>query len=336
MRYALAFIAVLVAASTYGQVKEVISGYSHFQVTLNEDTIDFVVADTSLLEAKPVLLFCQGSQPVPLFIDFGDQRVAPVTLNNFDLDRMRTNYHVVVISMPKTPVKASLEHLNRSYNYVTDPASEYSYDPAYVAADHLDNYVNRANRVIEFLLQQKWVDASELVVAGHSQGSRVAVGIASSNKHVTKLGLFGYNPLRRVDQAIWAYRKQAQHGEITWQQADSLQQEEYEFYKQVLNDDSVAANPALRSWRSFSTSTVSELSHLKIPVYIAFGSEDNVAEYCDLLPLYFAETNKTDYVLKRYPNLEHNFFPLDEHFRPDYANGMWKEVMNVFVDWSLR
>jgi pimeloyl-ACP methyl ester carboxylesterase len=336
MRYALACIILQTTVTAFAQMKGTIAGYSHFQVTLQDDTIDFVVASTSLTEEKPVLLFCQGSQPVPLFIDFGDERIAPVTLNNFDLDRMKENYHVVVISMPKTPVKVSPQHLNRSYNYVTDPASEYSYDPAYVAADHLDNYVNRANRVIEFLLQQKWVDASELVVAGHSQGSRVAVAVAHSNKEVTKLGLFGYNPMRRVDQAVWAYRKQAQHGEITWEQADSLQQTEYEFYKQVLNDDSLAVNPALRSWRSFSTSSITELSNLKIPVYIAFGSLDNVAEYCDLLPLYFAETNKTDYVLKRYPNLEHNFFPLDANFRPDHANGKWKEVMNAFIDWSLQ
>lgn len=336
MKYLLALISILSSIPSFGQLKGTISAYSHFQVTLKEDTVEFVVADTSLTEAKPVLLFCQGSQPVPLFIDFGEQGIVPIPLNNFDLDRMKAHYHVVVISMPKTPVIVSQEHLNHSYNYVTDPSSEYSYDPEYVAADYLENYVDRANRVIEFLREQKWVDGSELVVAGHSQGSRVAVALADANRNVTRLGLFGYNPMRRVDQMIWAYRKQAQNGEITWEKADSLQHAEYAFYETVLNDDSVAENPALRSWRSFCTSSISELVNLKIPVYIAFGSQDNVAEYCDLLPLYFAEKNKRNYVLRRYPNLEHNFFPLDENFRPDHANGKWPEVMNAFIEWSLE
>jgi len=150
------------------------------------------------------------------------------------------------------------------------------------------------------------------------------------------MGLFGYNPMRRIDQLVWRYRKKAQQGEITWEQADSLQQKQYELYDIILNEDSVAAHPSLISWRSFSVSSISELSNLEIPVHIAFGSLDDVAEYCDLLPLYFLETNKTNYVLKRYPNLDHNFFPLDENFQPDYNNGKWIEVMNSFIEWTVE
>lgn len=336
MNHLLTVITIFISIVCHGQVKQTISGYTHFETTLKKDTIDFIVADTSFTKVKPVLLFCQGSQPVPLFIEFGEQQVAPVTLNNFDVNKMKEDYHVVVISMPKTPVIVTPKNLNHSYNYVTDTTSEYSYSSEYIEADFLENYIDRANQVIKFLRKQKWVDKSQLVIAGHSQGSRVAVGIAHSNKYVTQLGLFGYNPMRRIDQLIWSYRKQAQHGEITWEQADSLQQAQYDFYNEILNDDSLAVNPELKSWRTFSTCSISQLSRLQIPVYIAFGSLDNVAEYCDLLPLYFAEQNKSNYVLKRYPNLEHNFFPLDENFRPDYSNGKWKEVMNTFIDWSTE
>ena len=329
---------LVLASASFCQQREIIAGYTHFELTHKKDTIDFVVADTSLsiVKPKPVLLFCQGSQPLPLFIDFGEQRIAPVTLNNFDVSEMKKNYHVVVISMPKTPISVTPKHLNRSYNYVLDTSDQYSYDPAYLEADYLTNYIDRANKVIKFLRKQKWVDKTKLVVAGHSQGSRVAVGIAHSNKRVTQLGLFGYNPMRRIDQLVWSYRKQAQQGAITWKEADSLQRLQYEFYREILSDDSLKTNPELTAWRSFSVSSISQLVELKIPVYIAFGSLDNVAEYCDLLPLYFAEQNKSNYLLKRYPNLEHNFFPLDENFRPDHANGQWKEVMNSFISWSIE
>lgn len=336
MKFLIIFTALFISFGSKSQLKDTVGGYSHFELIQKKDTIDFIVADTSLTAVKPILLFCQGSQPIPLFIDFGEHRFAPVTLNNFDVEEMKQKFHVVVISMPKTPIVVTPEHLNRSYNYVQDTSIEHSYSPEYLKADYLENYINRANRVIKYLRKQQWVDKGNLVVAGHSQGARVAVGIAHSNKHVTRLGLFGYNPMRRIDQLVWSYRKQAQQGEITWQQADSLQQVQYDFYAEILNDDSLASSPELKSWRSFSTSSLSQLTHLKIPVYIAFGSLDNVAEYCDLLPLYFAEMHKSDYVLIRYPNLEHNFFPIGENLRPDYANGKWKEVMRSFINWSAQ
>ena len=99
---------------------KIAEGYTHFQIKLKNDTIDFVVADTNFAVKKPILLFCQGSQPVPLFFDFPDQGIIPVTLNNFDVNEMKKKYHIAVISMPKTPVTVGWDHLNKSYNYVLD------------------------------------------------------------------------------------------------------------------------------------------------------------------------------------------------------------------------
>jgi pimeloyl-ACP methyl ester carboxylesterase len=245
---------------------KIAEGYTHFQTTLKKDTIDFVVAETDLTVKKPVLLFCQGSQPVPLFFDFPDQGIIPVTLNNFDVSEMKKNYHVVVISMPKTPVTVGWDHLNKQYNYVLDTASEYSYDPEFAKADYLENYVARANQVLKYLSKQKWVDNEQLVVAGHSQGSHVALGIAHANKNVTHLGLFGFNPLGRIDQYIRSARKQAEAGEITWQQADSIQKDNYEEYQSYYKPDDTQTSSFANSWKSFSKSQLNELIDLKIPV----------------------------------------------------------------------
>lgn len=335
MKHILFILFLSASVFSFAQIQgKLADRYTHFQLVHKKDTIDFVVADTSLTEKKPILLFCQGSRPTPLFIDAGEQGFFPVTLDNFDVTEMKKRYHVVVISMPNTPVVAKLEELNRSFSYVVDTADQRSYVPEYVESDYLENYVNRGNRVLKFLSKQKWVEKEELVVAGHSQGSRVAVGIAHSNKHVTKLGLFGYNPQRRIDQQVWSIRKQAQKEEISWELADSLQQNQYAFYEEILNPDSLAKYPMYKSWKSFSVGSVDEVKELKIPVYIAFGSEDDVAEYCDLLPLDFAETGKKDYILVRYPNLDHNFFPMGRNGRPDYNEGKWVFVMNAFIKWT--
>ncbi len=312
------------------------TNYSHFQLKLKKDTIDFVIADTNLTVKKPILLFCQGSLPVPLFFDLQDEGIMPVPLSNFDVSEMKKHYHIVVISMPETPVVVGLDHLNKSYNYVLDTAQENSYSPDYIKADYLDNYVMRANHVLQFLSKQKWVDRNELVIVGHSQGSHVALEIARTNKKVTQIGLFGFNPLGRIDQYIRKLRKQAEAKEITWEQADSIQLAVLNDYASYYKNDGSENEMYAKSWVSFSKSQVNDLVHLKIPVYIGYGSNDINADFCDLIPLYYIEQRKTNYKVIRYPNLDHNFFPVDETGTINYDNGKWVEVMNEFINWTLK
>lgn len=321
---------------SFSQKRIPYTDYTYFAIKTKVDTIDFVVADTNLNVKKPILLFCQGSQPVPLFMDFDNNQIIPVSLNNFDVKKLNENYHTVVISMPHTPVIVHKSHLNNQYNYIEDTTNQYSYSLDYLLADYSENYVRRAHEVIRFLSKQKWVNTEKLVVMGHSQGARIAVDLAASNKKITHLGLFGYNPYGRIDQNIRKARKNAELGLISWEEADSIQKEEFEFYKMIQNPDSVSSHPSLVSWKSFSKSTLSNLTHLQIPVYIAYGTNDIGADNCDLLPIYFLEQKKMNYSIKRYLNLEHNFFSVKPSGEVDYENGKWFEVMNAFVDWTLR
>ena len=326
----------IVTLSTYGQTRVEGTSYNHFQIKSQKDIIDFVIADTNLNVSKPLLLFCQGSQPVPLFFNFDEQGIFPVPLNNFNIEELNKIYHVAVISMPKTPVIVGRDHLNKSYNYVTDTTQEHSYSSEYLLADNMDNYVSRANAVLKYLLKQKWVDSKELIIAGHSQGSRIAVSIACSNKKVTKLGLFGYNPHGRVDQQIRQARKDAENGKITWEKADSIMNEQYDFYRDIQDEDTVSKHPSLVSWKSFSVATLDKLINLTIPIYIAYGSDDIVTDYCDLIPLYFIEKHKTNLTRKFYPNLEHNFFKIEDDGTIDYTKGRWGYVMNDFIGWTKK
>ncbi|MEO9258278.1 MAG: dienelactone hydrolase family protein [Crocinitomicaceae bacterium] len=333
----LLLFSIISSFTLFGQERIPGTNYTHFQLKNKKDTIDFVVADTSFNEVKPILLFCQGSQPLPLFIVFDDGYILSAPLGNFDLQYMKLNYYVVVISMPHTPIIVSTSHLNKEYCYIKDTTNQHSYSLDYLRADHAENYINRANIVLKYLKKQKWVNPNELVVAGHSQGSRIAVGIAASNKKVTRLGLFGYNPMNRVEQLIRQARKSAEKGEITWEKADSLQQEQLEFYKMIQNEDSVKAHPYLTAWKSFSKSTLDELLQIDIPIYVAYGSEDIAADLCDLIPLKFIENGKDNLTLHRYPNLDHNFFPVKENGESDHSTrGFWQEVMNAFIDWTRK
>ncbi|WP_417266411.1 alpha/beta fold hydrolase [Brumimicrobium sp.] len=334
MKNVILFLTFLVSIPySLSQTRVVGTDYTSFRIEQENDTIDFVIADTVLNVKKPLLLFCQGSLPVPLFVDFGNHRIAPLQFGNFDLENMKKHYHVAVISMPKTPLVPKIEELSEQYFYIgnsgrRNPTDEFS------LADYLENYVRRANTVIEFMMNEDYVDTSKIVVFGHSQGSRVAVALADDNEHVTHLGLSAYSYEPRMHEILRRIRVRAEKGEITWEEADSLQANRYAFYARVHNDDSLKARPHLTSWRSFSKSSLHELAGLKIPVYIVYGSEDIGCVNSDMIPLYFIEQGKMNYVVKRYPGLEHNFFPLVDG-KPDYKNGEWKNVMNAFIEWSL-
>ncbi|HVA98258.1 MAG TPA: hypothetical protein VNG53_05130 [Bacteroidia bacterium] len=331
-------IIFLIAFSNFSIGQQRIKGidYSYFQLKNKKDTIDFVVADTAFNAVKPIFLFCQGSQPIPLFLEIKGRNPFPLSLSNFDINKIEKHYYVVEISMPKTPLIVGFNHLDKSYNYVRDTSQENSYLSDYLKSNYLDNYVQRANQVINYLRHQKWVNKQKLIVAGHSQGAQVAVCIAASNKKVTKLGLFGYDPHNRIGIEIRQARKDAENGKITWAEADSITSAQYEFYKEVQNKDSVQKYPSLIGDKSFSQSTLDKLINLNIPIYIAYGSNDIIADFCDLIPLYFIEKHKTNLTRIRYPNLGHNFFPIDKNGKRDYSRAQWKFVMNQFVTWTLK
>ena len=122
--------------------------------------------------------------------------------------------------MPRTPVIARTNHLNASYQYVPNKNEPERFSDAYIRDNYFQNYIDRGNKVISFLLKQPWVDKSKFVVAGHSQGSKVAVKLATQNKEVTHLGLLSPNPFGRIDQMIREQRDKAESGEITWEEAE--------------------------------------------------------------------------------------------------------------------
>ena len=202
--------------------------FTQFSLKSKKDTIDFVVTGTNLTVKKPVFLFVQGSMPLPLFADFPGQGVFSLSLGNFDLPTMHKQFHVVVISMPKTPVVVGPAHLNENYCYIPDSTKTNEISDAFVKADYQDNYVDRANKVLAFLAKQKWVDNSRVVVAGHSQGSRVVAELVTKNKRITHAGLFGFSPLGRVEEQVWLNYKEFIKGNSSWEDYEAKQNQQLE------------------------------------------------------------------------------------------------------------
>ena len=327
---------MFVSLYSFSQTRELFNNeVIRFHLPVKNDTIEFLVADTVLNRKKPVLLYCQGSLPFPLYYDLkGKKELFGGGVSNFNLDSIRKLYHLVVIAMPKTPFCVAENHLNKDYCYVPDTANASVFLKAFYQGDVLDNYVSRASKVIAFLRKQTWVDKRKMVVAGHSQGTHVAVILASKNKYITQLGLFSYDPFGRVEKIIRGIRKDAEMNKISWGKADTLINDRYEFNKAIHDPEFLKEHPEYLNWNSFAQSTIEILLKLEIPIYVAYGTNDNSAALCDYLPVYFDRAKKGNLTLKRYVNREHNFYGIDEKGRVNYKDKHWVEVMNSFVRWS--
>lgn len=322
-------------SSDFSQDKGVISPEArHFQLYHKHERIDFIKLDTSLTEKKPVFLFCQGSLPVPLFVSFKEGvYMLGGGISNFNYREITQKYHLIVISMPETPVIVSEKQVSQSFCYIPDTLNPRQFSPEYEKKDFLEHYVKRAGIVLDFLKKQPWVDNNKLVVAGHSQGSKVATKIALKNKRITHIGLFAANPFGRVDQFVRESRLSAQSGKVSWEEADKQMEENYETYRQAFIPDSVKKYASLNSLKTFSEPFLEDWLELKIPVFLAYGTEDRTSELCDIVPLFFIREGKKNLTMKRYLHLEHNFFEVEKEGKTNYDKPHWPEVMHEFMEW---
>ncbi len=175
----------LLALQTFAQSPTLVNRQAlHFALTVPNDTIDFIVVDSTLSEKKPVLLWCQGSLPIPLFIQapgYGAYLLGG-GVGNFNLPEIRKQYHLVVISMPETPLIVDETHLDRSFCYLPDTSNPRQFSQAYLEADYLENYTNRALAVLRFLRSQPWVTGMEMM----SRNGRVSWQIRVSDPEVAE------------------------------------------------------------------------------------------------------------------------------------------------------
>lgn len=339
MKFKLIFFTFLAFNVIFAQKGNVINNEStHFQIKNNSDDIDFIVFDTAFESRKPVFLWCQGSLPYPLYVKLekGGLWLVGGGITNFDIENITKNYYLVIVSMPKTPLVAEESQINDSYWYFGNSKDKNTPTEEFQRANFLENYTHRAVKVLKFLSKQKWVDNSKLIVAGHSQGSKVATKVARNYKKVTKLGLFGANPFGRIDQNIRQSRKDAENKQITWEKADREMERQYEIYRDANNSEKLKTNTDLIAWKSFSEPLIEDWLAFEKPIYLAYGTNDITSDLCDLVPLYFIRNHKNNLTHKRYLNLEHNFFEVDENGRANHEKPHWEEVMNDFIAWTLK
>ncbi|GHT61751.1 hypothetical protein FACS189451_04470 [Bacteroidia bacterium] len=298
-------------------------------ISSKNDTIHFLKIDKDTITSKPTILFCQGSLPIPLLVTDGKNTFIPSL--NFDYKKISQKYNLVVISMPHTPVIVDGMKLNDDFEFVPDIDYPQVYDSLYLKNNYLDNYVDRGNTVIQFLKTQKWVDKSKIILAGHSQGANVAINMAANNPDIYAIGYLSGNIDGRFTQYLREERRKANDGLQTQEQAQMNIDRLYSDWKLICADQIDYGDPN-HTWKSFSQSFLPVMLQLKMPVYVAYGTQDDIrTEGCDYLPIYFELKGKKNYVIRPFVNCGHNFEEILPNGQSDFEKMHWNDVMEEFI-----
>ena len=293
-----------------------------FSIKTDNDTIEYLKIGADIDTPKPTIIFLQGSLPSPLIIDLDSFKHINIP---FDFKNLIIDYHVVIISMPKTPLIIAKEYLNKSYSFITNQSDEYSFFDEYLKNNYLDNYVNRTNAVIKDLRLKKWVNKDEIHLIGHSQGAKIATVVASENQQIKSVSLLGFNAFGRYETKLRRERIKLKSNLIEAKDYKANIKNLYERWEDINNTPN-DFKKGHNSWASFSIDYTPFLLKIDIPIYIGYGTNDIIAENCDLLPLKFIEESKRNLTLFPYVGLDHNFFNVERE-------KFWDNVMEDIINW---
>ncbi|MFV0396701.1 MAG: hypothetical protein ACK5JU_01610 [Bacteroidales bacterium] len=331
MSFRLMSLVILINSSLflYSQVKlDNVNAYS-FTVVQKNDSIQFIKLGGDIHQRKGVIIFCQGSLPIPLIvIDSNGDHFFPAI--NFNMDYLSKSYHLVLISPPNIPLVANDTNLDSQFAFVENKNIPYSYPIGYLSNNYLEKYVERAQYVIDFLRTQEWVDPNRLIIVGHSQGSRIATKVAAGNSKVFAVGYFSGNPLGRIDESIWKIKISTYKNELSQDEAQRKLDNIYNDWRKMNTESS---EYEFRSILSFSKPILDDLLRITQPLYITFGTNDETAFYCNFLPIEFIRKGKCNYEFVPRIGYDHNFFEVDSMNKPDYSKCHWDDVMKDFLIW---
>ncbi len=296
------------------------------------DTAQVLVAGQAadFQQKKKVFLFVHGSLPTPLALF---QDTIGFGFLPFDYRDFRAKYHFVAVSKPGLPLTAQIKDLDQRMCY-NDPATG-GPPQRFRENNHLDYFVAQHSAVLDWLLQQPWVDPAQVVVCGGSQGATVASKLASVHPRVTHLIYYSGNPNGRLDEEVRRIQQDVAVGKTLGTEAakklEELQQYWAWLYANAQQTDNPGGGDVPKTAVSFSSPARAWLTQLNIPVLVVFGTADITAAPCATLPLDFLRAGKNNLTLKIYPNYDHHFFEQ----KPDGGEPEYRmnEAFREWMEW---
>ena len=303
-------------------------GFKHLKIPFQKDSVEVLLLSKQgdELESKPLFFFCQGSLPIPLIITDGTVNYPSFP---FDAKALSEKYHLAIISKPSIPLITDINELQNDFSYLE---KETHLPPVkYTENNHFDYYVKRNITVIEYLVKQKYIDKQKLIVAGHSQGARIALEMALNTKRITHLIYASGNPCGQIMSMISQTRQRENPFDTT-----NLTENNFKYFEAIVLDSNNISNVSgdtYKSIYSFSKSSLTTFPKLKIPVYICYGTLDPITPFNDLLRVEMIKQGKNNFTFKTYVGLDHNYFGIRETGETDYEKFNWDIVANDWLQW---
>jgi hypothetical protein len=329
---------LFLSVQSWAQQKELRDLCNVFNLPDGKDTTTFVVFgnQADLKVKKPLFLFRQGSQPMPIIHQYPDGYYMPVS--PFRFRDYKGKYHFVMISKPGVRLIADSVYLDQYQKAMSNgDTSEVYVSKKYLQNNYREKYVEQCDQVIDFLVKQPWVDSNKVVFCGGSEGFTVGADLVGNrNKHITHAILFSGNPERRFENNIYRLRRNAKNGVITAEEAQEEIDKMYEVWKDICNNpDSVEKSfgDTYRAWYSFSVRNLDHLLKIQIPLYIAYGTEDGeISTNMDMLPIEFELAGKKNLTFKSYLNYDHQFFEIKKSSAGEVTDRIYRGD-SVAADW---
>ncbi len=304
-------------------------GFRHIQTIYKEDTVDILIKSKKGEEqkVKPLFLFCQGSQPIPLIKTDGKEIYGVFP---FKTDSLIEEYHLVIVSKPFIPLITDTKKLDKNFNYIDTKTGKTPKE--YSDRNLLDYYVGRDLQVIDFMQKQSYVSKNKLVIAGHSEGSTVASKVAMLSNKVTHLIYASGCPLGRIVAIIEQDRANEKDTDST-----RYGEEDFKYWESIVNDKENmddSQGDTYKATYGFSIPPIQYLQQLKIPVLICYGTKDQSASFNDYLRVEMIREKKSNFTFNSYVGLDHNFFPKTLTGEIDYTKFNWDKVALDWKKWA--
>jgi pimeloyl-ACP methyl ester carboxylesterase len=279
-------------------------GFLAYQLKEEElGEVNYYLSTDTTETKKPLLIYLDGSGSFPLFQEVENGFGSTVAI---DLQNLRKEYRIVLISKPGVPFADTVDNDENGFPVYKEPTE-------YTEKLSLDWRVNSANKVIDRLVDNENLDTTKIVVLGFSEGAQVGPKLASKNKNITHLLLFGGNGLNQLFDPVITARMKATRGQISeiesQREIDSL----FTVYRNIYTDSENTQKQwwghTYKRWASFTEKDPYKyLLELEIPIYIANGSlDENSVLSADYIQLEFIKNGKDNLTYKTYPNCNHQF-----------------------------
>lgn len=252
------------------------TGFTKTVLKTRNDTIVFLISISKSNNAKPTILFVQGSLPLPVI--FYDEESAN-SIIPFNIKEYTDKFNFVIIARKGIPLIGRYDR--DTHGYINEKGE---IPKEYIKNNNLYYRVNQVKSVLHYLHKNKKVNKDSIFVLGHSEGYRVAAKLAEKNTQITKLVCMSADPFNRISESIIRERVKS----LGAKNDDSNQMEINELvndYKNMpVSRIKYKNNIDFNNWLSYNENLSYEsLRKFKKPILIVYGTADIGSIHNDLI-----------------------------------------------------